>query len=218
MPDSSPALRRQNAAHAIAEYLRPFVRSEDGNVRSGYSHMGATLTDAILQAGLNYRTVVLPRVRRLLFLYPFADTTTAFWGLLSSVSPRELLLWSHHEKIGRLLRLTELLRGKGLETEGQLATWLCSVDAPQELLGIRGIGPKTVDYLKILVGVPTVAVDRHAKTLLRLVGPEFTDYNEIKSVLCRVAEILSLPPQELDRIIWQHFSTRPRSVWPQADA
>jgi hypothetical protein len=35
-----------------------------------YGHMGATLTDAVLQSGISYETVVLPRVERILRDYP----------------------------------------------------------------------------------------------------------------------------------------------------
>ena len=49
----------------LAEYIRAkrdfeIVKSIDGS----YGHMGATLTDAVLQAGVKYETVVRPRVLR----------------------------------------------------------------------------------------------------------------------------------------------------------
>jgi hypothetical protein len=43
-----------------------------------YGHMGATLTDAILQQGIDYTTVVEPRVNNILTTYPEAKATTQF--------------------------------------------------------------------------------------------------------------------------------------------
>jgi endonuclease III len=95
-----------------------------------------------------------------------------------------------------------------LETESDLSKWLCSPGASGELLAIKGIGPKTLDYLKILVGLPTIAVDRHVRSLCQSLGFEFKEYSEFKSVLCIAAEILAIAPQVLDGIIWEYLSSR----------
>jgi len=212
MPSLNDAVvkNRQAAAQVIANFLTSAVAIESAVERTGYSHMGATLTDTVLQAGLNYRSVVLPRVRCVLNEYPQADTTTRFWQVLRDVGPCTVLRWSHPEKIGRLTRLIALFRKNSLETEWDVATWLCSTTADAELLSINGVGPKTLDYLKILVGIPTVAVDRHVKTLFRIVGLEFTEYDEFKTVIKLVAEILNVPLQVLDGMIWNYISTRPK--------
>ncbi|MEW6068163.1 MAG: hypothetical protein AB1610_07735 [Nitrospirota bacterium] len=42
-----------------------------------YNHMGATITDAMLQAGTTWDTVVKPRIKKLLN-YSEAKTTTGF--------------------------------------------------------------------------------------------------------------------------------------------
>jgi endonuclease III len=94
-----------------------------------------------------------------------------------------------------------------LETESDLSKWLCLPGASGELLAIKGIGPKTVDYLKILVGLPTMAVDRHVRSLCQSLGFDFKEYSEFKSVLCIAAEILAIAPQILDGIIWEYLSS-----------
>jgi endonuclease III-like uncharacterized protein len=106
------------------------------------------------------------------------------------------------------MNLTYLLCQKRLETEPELATWLRSSSAANELRAIKGIGPKTVDYLKILVGIPMVAVDRHVRSLFQLAGVQMQRYEEIRSALCTAAELLGVEPQILDGIIWEYFSTR----------
>jgi len=203
---------KQAAAQTIANFLASVVATETGLERTGYSHMGATLTDTVLQAGLNYRSVVLPRVRHVLDVYPQADTTTNFWQVLCDFGPGTVLRWSNPEKIQRLSRIVDLFLTKNLETESDVASWLSSASAAAELLSIKGVGPKTLDYLKILVGIPSVAVDRHIRTLFRIVGLEYKDYDDFKSVIYQAAEILNTQPQILDGIIWQYVSARSRET------
>jgi hypothetical protein len=196
------------AAQTIADFLADIVTAEMRVERTGYGHMGATLTDTVLQAGLNYRSVIPPRVMHVLTAYPEANTTSSFWQVLCDVGPSALLRWSHPEKIERLSRLIALLRTKAVETESELSGWLSLNAASAELLTVRGIGPKTVDYLKILVGIPTVAADRHVKALFRIVGLEYENYDDFRSIVCHAAHILNVQPQVLDGIIWQFFSSQ----------
>lgn len=48
-----------------------------------YNHIGALYTDIILQSSLNYKTVVKPRVERVLALYPNANTVNKFGKLIT---------------------------------------------------------------------------------------------------------------------------------------
>ena len=41
-------------------------------------HIGALFTDTILQAGVNYKRVVWPRVKYVLETFPYADTVHSF--------------------------------------------------------------------------------------------------------------------------------------------
>lgn len=207
MENKAISTNEKVAARTLADYLAGLVASDSQSERVSYSHMGATLTDTVLQAGLNYRTVVLPRVRYLLNAHPEACTTTSFWNVLCDVGPYKLLRWSHPEKMDRLMRVVDLLRANAVETESELSEWLASIGPTEQLLAVRGIGPKTVDYLKILVGMPTVAVDRHVKALFKLLGLEYRDYEDFRLVVCLAADMLSVQPQVLDGIIWQHVST-----------
>ena len=68
--------------------------------RRPYAHMGATLTDAVLQSGLNYRTVVYPRVRSVMERFPSATSTASFWTVLETHTPATVLNWSHPENSG----------------------------------------------------------------------------------------------------------------------
>jgi hypothetical protein len=208
--DATTSQSKIDAAQKVANFIASVISPQKTVQRTGYCHMGATLTDTVLQAGLNYRSVVLPRVQHVLSTYPQAGTTSSFWRVLCDVGPETVLRWSHPEKIERLTRLVDLLLTKNLETETELATWFCTPNAHTDLLSLKGVGPKTVDYLKILVGVPSVAIDRHVKTLFRIIGLDHEEYDDVKSVVCSAADILKIQPHTLDGIIWEYMSIHSR--------
>lgn len=175
--------------------------------RAHYSHMGATITDTILQAGMNYRTVVLPRVQALMSSYPEAITTSGFQKLIAFFGLRNLLRWNDAEKPQRIMELTWLLCGEGLETEAMVREWLQMPGNPEILLRLRGVGSKTVDYLRILVGIPSIAVDRHIKTLLAASGIEYRGYEHAKNTISRAAELMGISYEVFDQAVWQLVST-----------
>src|SRR5690606_26204122 len=126
-----------------------------------YEHIGALFTDSVLQAGVNYRTTVFPRVQRVLEEFPDASTTTAFLNAIHQYGANTILDWSHPEKPARLERLTEFFFDQKQETEADLSSWLQDDHNILKMREIRGIGPKTADYMKRLLNIPAIPVDRH---------------------------------------------------------
>lgn len=134
-------------ATTLTEHLKSlddFVIVTD--IDGSYDHMGATIADAILQAGTTYDTVVRPRIRGILEVYPSAVTTSGFLSLLQELGPKTVLSWRDDEKPNRIVALTAFLRDKGIETECALCAWLEDEAHRADLLTLRGVGPKTVDY------------------------------------------------------------------------
>ena len=172
-----------------------------------YAHMGATICDSILQAGLNYRTVVAPRVRAVLRRWPSANTTTSFWRMLRRFDIRSVIDWRNAEKPRRILELTEFCLERGLETETCLQSWLLDDANADSLRTVRGVGPKTVDYLKMLVGLPAVAVDRHLRTFVSWAGLSLSDYDAISAVVSQAADLLGVHRGSLDHAIWSYVSS-----------
>ena len=68
---------------------------------------------------------------------------------------------------------------------------------------MRGIGHKTVDYLSKLLGLSTIAVDRHATRLLRNAGVVSHGYLEAKRILEFAADLLRINRWAFDRLMWQ---------------
>lgn len=110
-----------DAASRLVDYIRSrgdFRIVTD--IGSPYGHMGATLTDAVLQAGVRYETVVRPRVQKLLRDHPDARTTSAFAALLRDRGAAEILTWKGR-KLETLDQLVAFLLREQIETEPELA-------------------------------------------------------------------------------------------------
>jgi len=200
---------------AEAQKLAHFVTSLDDfeiQTRSPqtYQHMGAIITDSILQAGLNYKAVVAPRVHRLIEQYPKASTTDGFLDVIETYGLNSILNWSHPEKPQRIHKLALFFHQHHIDTEDVLKYWLQESKNWKLLLEIKGIGPKTVDYLKMLVRLQSVAVDRHIRTFIKIAGLTYTRYEDIQQVVEFAADILSLDRNSFDLSIWSYISTQQR--------
>ena len=171
--------------------------------RTIYQHMGATVCDTILQAGLNYKTVVAPRINQLLRRWPSARTSTAFLFNLRRYDLYSVLSWKDDEKPRRIVEFTEFLVDEDLETESEISDWI-ALDSSEDLLGrLRGFGPKTIDYLKMMVGVSTIPVDRHVRSFLGRAGVEPKSYAETQAIFSGAADLLSLNKSSLDYAVWR---------------
>ena len=85
--DEGPGKNTDRIIEAEAKQLVEYINSlEDFELLKAltYEHMGALLTDAVLQAGINFNTVVRPKVKRLLDTYPESDTTSRFLKTLET--------------------------------------------------------------------------------------------------------------------------------------
>jgi hypothetical protein len=194
-------------AMRLAKYVSSLAGFFDrAEPRQGYDHMGGTISDSILQAGLNYRTVVEPRVRGLIEAYPEGRTTTGFRELIAFCGLRSLLDWNDPEKPRRIMGMTWLFSNEGLETEGMVRDWLQQPGNAAVLQCLRGVGPKTVDYLKMLVGLPALAVDRHMRAIVGAAGLKYSRYEDVHQVVSLAADSLGVRKDCFDRAIWSYVS------------
>jgi hypothetical protein len=193
----------------LAAHLERYVGLETpAPARRQYQHMGATICDAILQAGLNYRSVVAPRINRMMHLWPSATTTSSFITKVDRYGLNEVLQWRDHVKLQRIEKLSDFMLSCGIETEAGLREFLEDDERSVALMTVPGIGPKTLDYLKILVGMPALAVDRHVRAFLEQAGIRYTGYADAHGLMLAVAERLGVDPSVLDGQIWAVASRR----------
>ncbi|MGV1959783.1 hypothetical protein [Agrobacterium sp. 22-222-1] len=196
------------AARLVADYARELgADTERQEIRPVYEHMGALLADSVLQAGLNYNSVVRPRVEAILAQFPHCDRTSELVRVVSCGQAATFLNWIHAEKIGRFESLVGFLDSSSIETVSDLEEALHQPQFVALLREVRGIGPKTVDYIGCLVGLDSVAVDRHVRTFARRVGVNNDDYDFLKSVFCCAADLLSLSRRQFDAWVWRRESS-----------
>lgn len=99
--------------------LPKFARYEEINYQYGF-HMGAMITDALLQAGLTWETIVFPRAQAVRQNYPMAHTVSGFEAVLISEGAEKVLTWRDHEKPRRVCEITSFLRQERIETAQDL--------------------------------------------------------------------------------------------------
>ncbi len=198
-------------AYNLVDYIKKLTDfTVVSNMDDNYNHMGATITDAVLQAGITYETVVKPRVKHLMNKYPSAKTTHEFWLLLQEISPVSLLNFNGI-KGQRILEVTKFFDEHNIQTEENLHWWLSNNQNAEKLLSIKGIGDKTVDYFKILVGIKTSAIDRHLYGFLGKAGIKSSDYSTAQKIVNDAADILKVDKALFDHSIWKYMSQRQAS-------
>ncbi|MBI5268486.1 MAG: hypothetical protein HY856_02285 [Burkholderiales bacterium] len=192
------------AARRVADFAE-----KDGALQSTQlprptlDHMGAIVADAVLQAGLNYATVVRPRVTGILKKHPDADRVSVLAKLVESRQVATFLNWNHPTKITRFEQLVHSLTSNSIERAEDLREGLRCSDFRASLRTISGVGPKTVDYLACLVGVDSIAVDRHVRTYADRVGVDSRDYDYVQEVFCCAADLLKVSRREFDAWVWR---------------
>lgn len=171
-------------------------------------HIGALFTDAILQAGVSYRSVVKPRVISVLKRFPDADTVSAFAKVLDCYGVREVLHWNNAAKIRRMEDLVSFCSSHSINTAFDLCHYMNDEMCVEQLKAINGIGNKTCDYLKRLLGFDTVAVDRHIREFLVDADILYDDYFDIKEVVEYAADFMETARRTLDYSIWSYMSSK----------
>lgn len=206
---SRPILEELGFARRIADYAdRLGVHHSPVASRLASDHLGAVLADAILQAGVSYRTVVRMRVDRIHAKFPTAATLPGLISILRHQGTAEFLLWNHPVKVSRFESITQILGQEGVYTTGELKLWLNRSEAREHLLRLHGIGPKTYDYLSCLVGVDCIAVDRHVRTFANEAGVPISEYQRLKTVVSYAADLLGMARRDFDAWIWRTVSER----------
>jgi hypothetical protein len=206
---STPVLEELGFARRIADYAdRLGVQRTPVTMRVASDHLGAVLADAVLQAGVSYRTVVRMRVDRIHSKFPEAATLPGLIAILEHHGAADFLLWRHPVKMTRFTSLTQFLAMQDINTTNELKSWLNQSGARTHLLKLHGIGPKTHDYLCCLVGIDCIAVDRHVRTFANEAGVLISEYEQLKAIVSYAADLLGMARREFDAWIWQTISAR----------
>lgn len=189
--------------------------SEFKFIKSNYcfynNHLGAILTDIILQAGLNYNSVVFPRVIFVYENYPKASDLQGLLDTLSCISLSEFLQWNHCTKLSRYNCIIEFMIQYKITDSYRLCAFLLDKNNKEKFLNLPGIGKKTLDYFFKLMGSDVVAVDRHILTFLDKANIAYKDYNSAKKIVEYTADILGVSRKDIDFSIWSYISAKSKN-------
>jgi hypothetical protein len=144
--------------------------------------------------------------------FPEAETVSGTIDVLSAHGPRDFLSWTHPHKIVRFTGLLCHLHEGSVESCDDLYLWLADEKARLSLMTLKGIGPKTVDYLCGLVGLECVAIDRHMRVLCAWVGIDHTGYDELKLAITYAADLMQMPRRQFDGWVWQIMAQNPEMM------
>lgn len=176
------------------------------------NHIGALFTDTILQAGLNYRHVVWPRVKHILENFPYANSVSTFAEVLELYGTANILRWSSPEKVRRMNDLISFCLIYKIETTRQLVNFLRYEENVDSLKSIHGIGDKTCDYMKRLLGFDTIAVDRHVRSFIKRANVKYDKYIDVKEVVEYAADFMGRSRRGLDYSIWLYMSKKKKTA------
>jgi hypothetical protein len=194
-------------ARRLAQHIQALTDFAYCDVDPPYGHIGATIADSVLQANNKYDTHVTPRIQRILKQWPNTKTVTALLDLLKSIPAVTFLNWKGKDRAEHFTSVLLLLKCEHVETESDLQTWLTDDASLKKLLAINGVGPKTVDYLKIMVGLQSIAIDRRLLKFFGIAGISINpgDYKTASDILKSTADLLSVRQADLDHSIWRYM-------------
>ncbi|MFD7757246.1 hypothetical protein [Streptomyces sp. NPDC059757] len=102
--------------------------------------------------------------------------------------------------------ITNLLAANGVDTRDDLHAWLDHQANRAALRAVKGIGPKTVDYIGNLVGRSQVAVDVHLRAFAADAGVSGLGYEELRGVYEATATVLGHECVGLEHAVWRFKS------------
>lgn len=178
-------------------------------VERGWDHIGAVIVDATLQRQRKYSTVVLPRVKNLKDEWPDASTTSGMRQRIETGRLGETINWSPGPRLVQISELTSLFEALGIETVDDLRARLTDPTARPalraKLRAVKYVGPKTVDYLDILVGLPSgVAIDSRIRAVMSAAGISDGTYSHLAALIREVADARGWRAGDLDAAIWAY--------------
>lgn len=196
-------------ADKLLAYLDALGLDAASQQNRGWQSIGAILVDASLQRRQNYARTVRPRVTALVAEWPDASTTSGFRRRLDSGKLPQVIAWSSSARLTQIDELTKVFERPGIaiETVQDMRDHLVDpVLRPQlrkSLRAVLHVGPKTLDYLDILGGIPTgVAIDVRIRKVASAAGISNQGYGHLAAVIRRAAEIRGWRPGDLDGTLW----------------
>ncbi|MFF7631265.1 hypothetical protein [Streptomyces cyaneofuscatus] len=199
MPASSSAQR-------LADHVQHLLGSGPFPQPGGWTHMGAVICDVSFQPRCNYKATLRPRLRHLQSSWPDARTVSGFQRRLATEDLAVAMKFKHAQKVATAHAITGLLAARGVDTREDLHTWLGHQVNRAALLTVKGVGPKSIDYIGNLVGRSHVAVDVHLRAFAVDAGVPDLPYDKLRAAYEEAAALLGHDKGGLEHAVWRQGS------------
>nr|WP_315154075.1 hypothetical protein [uncultured Flavobacterium sp.] len=202
------ALTKIRDARKLVDFIENDINFEliPSNSCPYHNHIAALFTDIVLQAGLNYKNIVAPRVMRVFNNHPYCETVQEFYDLILEQGLEDIILWKNEVKLNRIYDLIQFCFDNQINTSQELKRYLLNPENKSSFLNIKGFGNKTYDYLLKLLNVDTIAVDRHIFSFLDKAGIYTKDYIYTKNVVETAADLMDISRRSIDYSIWSYMA------------
>ncbi|MGW1947589.1 hypothetical protein ACWCRC_25105 [Streptomyces sp. NPDC001940] len=190
----------------LANHVRTVLGNGPFPLPGGWTHMGAVICDVSFQARRKYESTIRPRLLRLQSAWPDAVTVLGFQARIAREDLAVAMDFNSPHRVATAHGITALLVAKGVDTRGDLHAWLAHEDNRAALRAVKGVGPKSVDYIGNLVGRSQVAVDVHLRAFAADAGVWGLAYEQLRGVYESAAAVLGHEPGGLEHAVWRFKS------------
>ncbi|MFD5469490.1 hypothetical protein [Streptomyces sp. NPDC127105] len=195
-----------SSVQRLAAHVRSVLGDGPFHLPVGWTHMGAVICDASFHARRKYKSIIRPRLLQLQSAWPDAVTVRGFQARLATEDLGVAMNFKSPSRVATAHAITDLLVARGVDTRDDLRAWLDHQDNRAALRAVKGVGPKSVDYIGNLVGRSQVAVDVHLRAFAADAGIAGLRYEELRTIYEETAAILGHEPGALEHAVWRFKS------------
>ncbi|MFJ5634902.1 hypothetical protein ACIQF5_19975 [Streptomyces goshikiensis] len=199
-----------DAVQRLVGHVRVTLGGGPFSAPGGWSHMGAVICDASFQARRKYESTVRPRIERLQEAWPDAATVRGFRDRIAAEDLAVAMDFNSPRRVATAHGIADLLAANGVDTREDLHAWLDDRSHRGDLRAVKGVGPKTVDYIGNLVGRSQVAVDVHLRAFAADAGVSGLKYEQLRAAYEAAAAVLGQEPGGLEHAVWRFTSRAAR--------
>lgn len=194
-------------AERLLEYMDAHGIDGGQQITRGWHHIGALITDSVLQRRQKYKATVYPRVQALVEEWPDAATTSGFRARINQGGLSDIIRWNGQQRLQQIEDMVAVFDALEIEDVETLHKRLQPGPKRDEfrtvLRKVRHVGPKTVDYMDILAGVETgTAVDSRIKKHMKSAGVSNLTYSHVQGVMRKAADLRKWRHGDLDAALW----------------
>lgn len=194
-------------AERLLEYMDGHNIDGARQMTRGWSHIGALITDAVLQRRQKYKATVFPRVESLVREWPDAETIKGFRERIDGGDLSAVIRWKGEERLKQIQDIVSVFEELGIDDVDTLRLRLGADPDRGEfrsaLRRVRHVGQKTVDYVDILAGVETgTAVDCRIRKHMKSAGVSNLTYRHVQAVMRQAADARGWRHGDLDAALW----------------